>query len=195
MIAFSSFLIFALLCCIRQFESFKPKFTLKAGNGAVKLRLPRIHSGIQSDRDEVETKNNESSCQPEISKESYSQPWRITAATIAAATLCFPQLSYNANAAATLTAPNSKITLQTTPMQIDPFAPQNPTQKPQKITPEVQESVIPLDVTSILRERFTVLRADVTGEKIGQLRVGDSLVNRLRNVDTELDNIQVKKIQ
>lgn len=49
---------------------------------------------------------------------------------------------------------------------------------------------IPLDVSKILKDRFTVLRSDITGVKVGQLRVGDSIVNRLRAVDVELDNIE-----
>lgn len=61
---------------------------------------------------------------------------------------------------------------------------------PKKIKRYNTDSNIPLDVTKILRDRFTVLRSDVTGEKIGTLRVGDSLVSRLRAVDLELNNIQ-----
>ena len=50
---------------------------------------------------------------------------------------------------------------------------------------------IPEDVGTILRDRFAlVLRSGVTGERIGQLRVGESLVNRLRAVESELDMLE-----
>ena len=50
---------------------------------------------------------------------------------------------------------------------------------------------IPDDVGTILRDRFAlVLRSGVTGERIGQLRVGESLVNRLRAVENELDMLE-----
>lgn len=48
----------------------------------------------------------------------------------------------------------------------------------------------PTAVGDIMRDRYAELRAGVTGEKINELRVGTSLVARLRNVDTELDSLQ-----
>ena len=50
---------------------------------------------------------------------------------------------------------------------------------------------VPEDVGTILRDRIAlVLRSGVTGERIGQLRVGESLVNRLRAVESELDMLE-----
>jgi hypothetical protein len=50
---------------------------------------------------------------------------------------------------------------------------------------------VPDDVGTILRDRIAlVLRSGVTGERIGQLRVGESLVNRLRAVESELDLLE-----
>jgi len=50
---------------------------------------------------------------------------------------------------------------------------------------------VPEDVGFILRDRIAlVLRSGMTGERIGQLRVGESLVNRLRAVESELDMLE-----
>lgn len=45
----------------------------------------------------------------------------------------------------------------------------------------------PLDVITIMKGRFEEIRSGVTGEKITELRVGESLVARLRDIETELD--------
>jgi len=41
-----------------------------------------------------------------------------------------------------------------------------------------------------LKSQYALFRAGITGEKVGELRVGDSLVNRLRDVDMQLDAMQ-----
>ena len=46
------------------------------------------------------------------------------------------------------------------------------------------------DAMEMLKDRLAVLRSLVTSEKVGQLRVGDSLVLRLRAVEQELDALQ-----
>ena len=51
-------------------------------------------------------------------------------------------------------------------------------------------SVTPPDVLDILKDRIVQLRSDVTGEKVNQLRVGESLVTKLRDIDNELDTLQ-----
>lgn len=51
-------------------------------------------------------------------------------------------------------------------------------------------SLTPPAVIDILKDRIYQLRSGVTGEKVGQLRVGDSLFSRLRSVDIELDALQ-----
>lgn len=48
----------------------------------------------------------------------------------------------------------------------------------------------PPAVADIMRDRFAALRSAVTGEKVTQLRVGDTLVERLRSVDGLLDDLQ-----
>ena len=151
---------------------------MKIRNDAIFLKLLESNDDIESIPKEEVTKNNRF-----IS----SSPWQITAATISAAAICFHVMAAAAATTPTTTTTTTTTTtkvLQLKPMQAEPFS------KPKRIISEAQEAVIPLDVTKILKDRFTVLRADVTGEKIGQLRVGDSLVNRLRAVDTELDDIQ-----
>lgn len=45
-------------------------------------------------------------------------------------------------------------------------------------------------VIDILRDRYAQIRSLVTSEKVGQLRVGDALVTRLKAVDTELEYVQ-----
>ena len=53
-----------------------------------------------------------------------------------------------------------------------------------------KETVQPAAVTDIMKDRYAQLRAGVTGEKVNQLRLGDSLISKLRNLDNELDNLQ-----
>lgn len=55
---------------------------------------------------------------------------------------------------------------------------------------QIPPSLTPPAVIDILRDRIYQLRSGVTGEKVGQLRVGDSLFARLRSVDTEMDALQ-----
>ena len=54
----------------------------------------------------------------------------------------------------------------------------------------VSNTVTPPDVIDILKNRMLELRSGVTGEKVGQLRVGESLFQRLRGIDQELDALQ-----
>ena len=54
----------------------------------------------------------------------------------------------------------------------------------------VPNTVTPPDVIDILKNRMLELRSGVTGEKVGQLRVGESLFQRLRGIDQELDALQ-----
>jgi solute carrier family 25 S-adenosylmethionine transporter 26 len=54
----------------------------------------------------------------------------------------------------------------------------------------IQFPEIPSEVADIMKERYAQLRAGVTGEKMNELLVGGSLVERLRNFDRELDNLQ-----
>ena len=51
-------------------------------------------------------------------------------------------------------------------------------------------TVTPPAVIDILKDRIFQLRSGVTGEKVGQLRVGESLVTRLKDIDYELDTLQ-----
>ncbi len=51
-------------------------------------------------------------------------------------------------------------------------------------------SLSPPAVVSFLKDRIFQIRSEVTGEKVGQLRVGESLFQRLRSVDVELDALQ-----
>jgi len=51
-------------------------------------------------------------------------------------------------------------------------------------------SLTPPAVIDILKDRIYQLRSGVTGEKVGQLRVGDSLFARLRSIDIEMDALQ-----
>ena len=53
-----------------------------------------------------------------------------------------------------------------------------------------KQDITPPAVVDILRDRINVLRSGVTGEKIGQLRVGDTLFSRLRDFDKQLDSLQ-----
>ena len=176
MITFLPLLAVVSLCCIQPVESFERRQVPTIRTSAISLRLQTEDSDTGVNREKVD---------PVLSKSVSAFSWKVTAATIAAAALCFPQLNNARDARVTLAATASVTVLQKkTVMQIDPYT------KPKKGIPEIQESVIPLDVTRILTDRFTVLRSDVTGEKLGQLRVGDSLVNRLRAVDSELDNVQ-----
>jgi hypothetical protein len=48
----------------------------------------------------------------------------------------------------------------------------------------------PPAVVDILKDKINVIRSDLTGEKVGQLRLGDSLISRLRAMDRELDFLQ-----
>jgi hypothetical protein len=54
--------------------------------------------------------------------------------------------------------------------------------------PKIQAT--PPAVVDIIKDRIYQLRSGMTGEKVGQLRVGDSLFSRLRGIDKELDNLQ-----
>lgn len=56
--------------------------------------------------------------------------------------------------------------------------------------PHNKISLTPPAVGDILSERFAVLRSGVTGEKINVIRVGDSLIDRLRSLESELDSMQ-----
>ena len=53
-----------------------------------------------------------------------------------------------------------------------------------------REAVTPPAVIDIIRDRFAVLRSGITGEKVADLRVGDTLTDRLRALDTLLDGLQ-----
>ena len=176
MIISPTLLIVSCLFSVNSFHNYGRQPSLRIRNDAFLLKLTEGND------------DNHITCKEEKKNKGFisASPWQITAAAITAAALCIPQLInvHSAGATtATATATSVKVLL-VKPMQTDAFS------KPKRTIPEVQEAVIPLDVTRILKDRFTVLRADVTGEKIGQLRVGDSLVNRLRAVDAELDNIQ-----
>lgn len=50
-------------------------------------------------------------------------------------------------------------------------------------------AVTPPDVVNILKDGAAKLRSEVTGEKIGKLRVGESLTSRLKAVDLDLDDL------
>ena len=54
----------------------------------------------------------------------------------------------------------------------------------------LQAAPAPAAVGDIMRDRFAALRSAVTGEKVSELRVGDTLVDRLRAVDGLLDGLQ-----
>ena len=54
----------------------------------------------------------------------------------------------------------------------------------------VAQPAPPAAVNDIMRERFAALRSAVTGEKVSELRVGDTLVERLRAVDGLLDGLE-----
>lgn len=45
----------------------------------------------------------------------------------------------------------------------------------------------PIDAVNIMKNRFEEVRSGVTGRKISELRVGESLVARLRDIEKELD--------
>lgn len=114
-----------------------------------------------------------------------STSWRTACAAILATALFLPMMVSVPDALANAPSSSAAISdtlLQRMPSQIEEVL--------EKYTLSTTQANTPTDVTNILRDRFNVLRSDVTGEKIGQLRVGDSLVNRLRSVDIELDNIQ-----
>ena len=166
-------LLLTALSCSHVLDSFK------VGPGGrvhyYKANLHRLHGFDQRPFDPQMKLNDEDTDKP-----SHIPTWRTSCAAIFAATLLFPMM-VNANYL-TPSAASSETMLQRMPVQIEEAL--------EKYTRSTTQANIPLDVTNILRDRFTVLRADVTGEKVGQLRVGDSLVNRLRAVDTELDNIQ-----
>jgi solute carrier family 25 (mitochondrial S-adenosylmethionine transporter), member 26 len=57
-------------------------------------------------------------------------------------------------------------------------------------TTAIQLRETPIEVLDIMKERYAQLRAGVTGEKTNELLVGSSLVERLRNFELELDNLQ-----
>jgi hypothetical protein len=111
---------------------------------------------------------------------------KLSTAMIAISAFCFSQLvGLDANAAVTLVAPPPDIFIQKKTIQnvvtqkksIQDFDVQKkPVQLEEKKsrfnTAKVDERNIPADVITILRDRFTVLRSDVTGEKVGLLRVG-----------------------
>ena len=52
----------------------------------------------------------------------------------------------------------------------------------------LSKSAVP--AIDILRDRYAQIRSLLTSEKVGQLRVGDALVIRLKAVDTELEYVQ-----
>lgn len=54
----------------------------------------------------------------------------------------------------------------------------------------IQSRETPIEVLDIMKGRYAQLRAGVTGEKTNELLVGSSLVERLRNFEHELDNLQ-----
>ena len=166
-------LLLTALCCSRVLDSLQLRPVLKLNgcqtNSARSHDFRRRHIYIQMKLNDKDTDRSSS-----------IPTWRTGSAAIFAATLLFPMM-VNANYLMP-SAASSETILQRMPVQIEEAL--------EKYTRSTTQANIPLDVTNILRDRFTVLRADVTGEKVGQLRVGDSLVNRLRAVDTELDNIQ-----
>lgn len=53
-----------------------------------------------------------------------------------------------------------------------------------------REAATPPAVIDIIRDRFAVLRSGITGEKVADLRVGDTLTDRLRALDPLLDGLQ-----
>jgi len=55
-------------------------------------------------------------------------------------------------------------------------------------------SLTPPSVGDILSERFAVLRSEVTGEKINAIRVGESLIERLRSLEKEMDSMQANSL-
>ena len=49
---------------------------------------------------------------------------------------------------------------------------------------------VPTDVINIMKLRYEEIRSGVTGEKINELRVGESLIARLRDIEKELGRIR-----
>ena len=174
-------LVLALItsCFIKQLDSFETRPILKFKVNSAYSELSRFRLSPSA----ALTNPNEEPCK--VSTSQVYDSWRAACAAIFVATVILPMainVPYASAGAPVTSASTSDTLLQRMPLQIEDAL--------EKYARSTSQANTPLDVTNILRDRFTVLRSDVTGEKIGQLRVGDSLVNRLRAVDIELDNIQ-----